>query len=551
MQEPDLIKEAVSVLPEPRVDSRHPWIPSLVWLVPLVAALIGIGLVVQLYLKQGPLLTLHFNSAEGIEAGKTRVKYKEVEIGLVREVRLSKDRRKTSIQIELKQDAADFADQDSRFWIVRPRVAIGGVSGLGTLLSGAYIGVDIGHSGERKTSFDGLEVPPVVTSDSPGRQFRLQAEDLGSLDIGSPVLYRRIPVGQVVGYQMNPEGKSLELQIFVQAPFDRFVLETSRFWHASGVDLSFDANGIKLNTQSLTSLIQGGISFEAKDEPAAVAEEFSEFRLSATRLEAFKLPDGEPEQFKVYFQQSLRGLAVGAPVDFRGLNLGEVTQIELEHQPELQQVQLAVTLKLFPSRFGKQYAKAFQQLSAAAKAELIQQMIQKGLRAQLRTGNLLTGQLYVALDMMPDASYAQFNPQQKPWVLPSVAGDLDQLQSRLASLLQKLDKLPIESLAAELGNSLKSLTASLQSADRLLRKFDTQVTPEVTASLQSIRTTLTAAQQSLSGLQQGLAGDSPLVQDARSALQDLSKAARSMKVLTDYLDRYPEALIQGKKEQKP
>lgn len=547
MTELPLLPESES-LPEPKVDKSHPWLPSLVWLVPLVAALVGIGLVVQLYLQQGILLSLNFNSAEGIEAGKTRVKYKEVEIGLVKEVTLSADRRKTLIKIELKKDAGDFADRDSRFWIVRPRVAIGGVSGLSTLLSGAYIGVDIGHSGERKTVFTGLEVPPLVTSDLPGRRFRLVAEDLGSLDIGSPVLYRRIPVGQVVAYQMNPDGKGLELQIFIQSPFDQFVRDDSRFWQASGIDLSFDANGIKLNTQSLTSLIQGGISFDATDAESPVAEAGKEFRLMASQQAALKEPDSAPEKLRVYFQQSLRGLTVGAPVDFRGLTLGEVTGIELEYQPEWQQVKLAVMLQIFPSRLGKQYAASFLKLSERAKAEVLEQMVSRGLRAQLRTGNLLTGQLYVALDFMPDAPQVRFNAGSRPLELPAVAGDLDQLQSRLASLLQKLDSIPFDSLSQELGNSLKSLNTGLKSADKLLKTLDSQVAPELATTMKTVKTTLLAAQLSLAALQQGMASDAPLLQDARITLQELAKAARSMKTLTDYLDRHPEALLQGKKE---
>lgn len=545
------IQPVLPDLPEPLIDQRHPWLPSLVWLVPLLAALVGLALILKLYMERGPTISIDFVSAEGIEAGKTRVKYKEVEIGLVKDVHLTQDRRQARVQIELKQEAADFADKDSRFWVVRPRVAIGGVSGLGTLLSGAYIGVDAGHSGKRQAVFSGLDSPPIVTSDLPGRQFRLIAEDLGSLDIGSPVLYRRIQVGQVIAYHLNSAGTGLELNIFVQAPFDRFVVNNTKFWQASGVDLSFDANGIKLNTQSLSSLIQGGISFETPDaqEDGVAAADNDQFKLAETRLEAMKQPDGAPELFRVYFQQSLRGLTVGAPVDFRGISLGQVKDIEFRYQPESQDIRIAVLLELFPSRLGKEYSESFKRLTPEARLELIRQLLNRGLRAQLRTGNLLTGQLYVALDFFPDAAQVKVNAAVLPLELPAVAGDLAQLQNQLTSVLSKIDQIPFHELSTELNTSLKLLNRGLSSADVLIRKLEHELAPEVLASLQSVRSTLGVAEQGVKSMQQGLAADSPLLQDLRETLREFSKAARSLKTLTDYLDRYPEALIQGKKEQ--
>jgi paraquat-inducible protein B len=247
------------------------WSPSLVWLIPLVAALIGGYLAVQAILARGPTITITFRSGEGLEAGKTRIKYKDVDIGEVTAVRISPDSKNIEATAQLSKEAERFLARDSRFWIVRPRIAGGSVSGLGTLLSGAYVGMDAGKSSEMSQHFTGLDVPPIITGDLPGRQFVLKASELGSLDIGAPVYFRRVPVGQVVAYQLDKSGRNVDITVFINAPYDRFVTADSRFWHASGIDLSVSANGLKVNTQSLSAIMLGGVAFETPVSPGGQA----------------------------------------------------------------------------------------------------------------------------------------------------------------------------------------------------------------------------------------------------------------------------------------
>ncbi|WP_155630526.1 intermembrane transport protein PqiB, partial [Burkholderia territorii] len=209
--------------PDPAISTKSGWLPSLVWLVPLIAALIGIGLVIKSVRERGPEVTISFHSAEGLEPGKTQVKYKDVEIGMVKTIKLSKDLSRVLVQVQLKKEAEDFAVKGSRFWIVRPRVGATGVSGLGTLLSGAYIGVDAGHGQDTQTDFTGLETPPAVTGDQKGTQYVLRGDSLGSVDIGSPVYYRRVQVGQVVGFSLDKDGTGVTFNVFVNAPYDQYV----------------------------------------------------------------------------------------------------------------------------------------------------------------------------------------------------------------------------------------------------------------------------------------------------------------------------------------
>lgn len=277
-------------IPDPIVVKTTRWAPSLVWAVPILAALIGLSLIVATVLERGPTITIRFQTAEGLEAGKTKVKYKDVDIGEVKAITLSKDLGHVLIHLELVKGVERFAVSDTRFWIVKPRVAASGVSGLGTLFSGAYIGTDPGQSSEKQKEFIGLEVPPIVTTDLVGRQFTLHAADGGSLDIASPVYYRHVQVGQVIAFDLDEDGRGVTLKIFVQTPYDRFVTSETRFWHAGGVDVRMDANGVKVRASPLAALLLGGVAFDAPpDSPTtAPAEEGMVYVLAADQEQAMK-----------------------------------------------------------------------------------------------------------------------------------------------------------------------------------------------------------------------------------------------------------------------
>ncbi|MGH8425672.1 MAG: intermembrane transport protein PqiB, partial [Pseudomonas fluorescens] len=236
---------------------------SLVWIVPIVAVLVGLSLVVHSMLQEGPTITVTFKTGSGLTANKTEVKYRNVVIGHVSDVELSNDQKSVNATIKLSKQAESFTREDSQFWVVRPRIGAGGVSGIDTLLSGDYIGADIGQANARSKNFTGLENPPPITYGEPGKRFTLRTQDLGSLDIGSPVYYRKIPVGQVVAYALNADGKGVDIEIFVHSPNDAYVTDNTRFWNASGIDVNVGANGVALKTESLSSMLVGGIAFLA------------------------------------------------------------------------------------------------------------------------------------------------------------------------------------------------------------------------------------------------------------------------------------------------
>jgi paraquat-inducible protein B len=484
-------------------------------------------------------VTVSFRSADGLEPGKTKVKYKDVDIGLVRTISLSRDLAKVLVTIEMSKEATRFTAADTRFWVVRPRIGASGVSGLGTLLSGAYIGVDAGKSEEEKHEFTGLEKPPQVAGDEKGSKYTLHGDSLGSIDVGSPIFYRRIQVGQVTGFDLDEKGRGVKMSVFVSAPYDQYVGKNTRWWHASGVDVRLDSSGFKVNTQSLAAVLVGGIAFESMtgQKPDAVAAAGSNFLLAADQASALREPDGTPITTVLYFDQSLRGLSPGAPVDFRGIVMGEVRSVGVEFDPVKKSFRMPVTVDMYPARLGRSFQKTLaDDQDRNAGPLVLERMVERGLRGQLRTGNLLTGQLYVALDFFPNAAKVKVDVTQYPMEVPTVPNSLDELQTQLSSIARKLDKVPFE----EIGNNLRD---TLKTANVLFKQLDTQVVPEM-------KDTLGAARKTFSTADQLLQKDSPVQSDLREALQQLTQTMQSLNALSDYLERHPESLIRGKQEKK-
>ena len=535
--------------PRPRVVRRRNWLPSLIWLIPVVAALVGFTLVARILLSKGPEIELTFKTAEGLEANKTAVKYKDVQIGIVEKIRLARDRSHVAVTVQLNKDADAFVAQDTRYWVVRPRLDTSGISGLGTLLSGAYIGADAGVSEETAAEFTGLETPPIVTRDASGQQYLLRANDIGSLDVGSPIYYRRIKVGQVAAFELDPDGRGVQLRVFVNAPYDKFVGANTRFWHASGVDMQINAGGLTLRTQSLATILLGGIAFRApEDTPGPVAQENTAFVLAEDESAAMKVPDGPAETVLMYFNQSLRGLSPGAPVDFRGVVIGEVKSIGVQFDRNEREFRMPVLVQIYPDRLRRPVAgqvgqSAQPQETDVQRRQRLNFLIAKGLRAQLRTGNLLTGQIYVALDFFPKAPAAKIDASRMPTELPTMQNSLDELQSQVQEIVGKVNKVPFEEIGKDVRTSLATLDKTLKGAEQLTRTLNNDVSPEITAAMKDARNTISSAERTL-------AEDSPLQTDMRQMLQELTRAAGSVRVLTDYLERHPESLLRGKPDDK-
>jgi len=535
---------------------------SVVWIIPILAAVVAIGIAAQRFISQGPTITIAFRAAAGIEAGKTFIKYKDVKIGQVIAVELSEDYERVLVKAKIAKHASRLMVEDAKFWIVEPHVTLSGVTGLDTLVSGNYIGFEAGKSDEDARSFTGLDTPLAVTHEK-GREYVLKARSLGSLGVDSPVYYRQMNVGRVKAYNLAADGKSVEITVFVQSPYDKYVTDTTSFWNASGIHVSIGAAGVDVHTESLAALIGGGVAFDVPEfqsagTPVAANTAFTLYR---DRALAMKQPDPDERRYALYFNESVRGLSVGAPVTLFGLQVGEVTAVGLTFDQAKAVFRPRAMITLFPDRIDGMLSPKERAASGAsaealrgkARVQALRRAIEeRGLRAQLRTGNLISGELYVALEYFPDAPKAKLDSSRDPIELPVVAGGFAAIEARLGSILTKIDNLPLDAIGADLKNTLASANQTLKDAASLLKRLDEKLVPEGTKTLEELRRAIASADRVLTHADSTFVGkDAALPQDLRDTLQEVSRAARSVRVLVDYLERHPEALVRGKTEGNP
>lgn len=520
-REPDSVEEAV-VEEKRRI--------SVVWLIPIVAALVGAFVAYRALSSRGPEITVTFKTASGLEAGKTKIKYKDVEVGHVETVDLASDLKAVVVTARMAPGADRYLKEKTQFWIVRPRISGGQVSGLETLLAGAYIGVDPVLDGKDARAFTGLEAAPVVTFSEAGTYYVLRSSRTGAIDVGSPVFFQHIQVGSVVSSELSPDDDIVTTRVFVQAPYDQRVHADTRFWNASGIDMTIDANGVKLDTQSLISILVGGIAFESPPEPEGVVEAAaapnSAFPLYENRSAANQRHYTDTTPYRLYFHESVRGLSIGAPVEFRGIPVGEVTDVELEFDPNSHSVfRVPVTIQIQPERFSSGGA------GVKDRHALVDRMIANGLRAQLKSGNLITGQLMVSLDLFPDAKPAAVDWAAVPPTFPTIPAPIEEITANLTKLAGRLGALPVEQIGAELKSSLASLSVTLK------RSEDTG--PQLKATLEAVQRTL-ANTNALIG------PDSSVNAELRRTLLELSEAARALTRAANQIEQQPNSLIFGK-----
>jgi paraquat-inducible protein B len=505
----------------------------LVWFLPLIALLVSGWLIAKSYSEKGPVITISFPTAEGLEVDKTKIKYLNVEIGKVTDIRISGDLKTILITAQMHSFAANYLNKNTSFWVVRPQVGLGGISGLGTLLSGPYIETKPGD-GPKERNFVGLTSPPLLKNNAEGKHFILETNNLGSLKPGTPISFHGITVGEVLSHKLSDQADAIRLTVFVNKPYDKFVRKNTRFWIDSGVDLSAGADGFKVRTGPLISLLSGGIAFRtaAEDSVETIQPENTIFQLYDTYEQSNQIVYQNTLKYVMYFNGSVRGLAVGAPVQLRGIPIGKVTDINLELDKKTAEIRIPVTVELEPERI-----KEVNNDKNISDKEMMAQLINKGLRAQLQTGSLLTGQLLVDLDFHPKSKIVlNNNPSVYP-EFPTTASSLDQFTHSANIIMDKVAKLPLEELTVEANKTLQSLQGTSKAATGMLTTAQ--------GTLDTADKTMNSAHQALTVLEPG----SNTRYELDRLLQELTEAASSVKQLTDYLEQNPNSLIRGKKEQ--
>src|SRR5271166_854177 len=539
---------------------------SLIWAIPVVTLFIGAWLAWQTISERGPLITITFETAEGLQATQSHVRHKEVDMGVVQKIALSQDLRRVVVTVRMNKEAEPLLTDKARFWVVRPRVFAGSISGLSTLFSGSYIALlPSGQGGEPKRDFVGLENPPVLQSDVPGRTFLLEASRIGSLNLGSPVMYRDLEAGEILGWDVDEMARKITVHAFVRSPFDKYVHDNSRFWNASGASVQLGANGLQLQVESLRAVVLGAIAFETPDDPKVTAESESnrEFALypSEEAAEASIFKRSVP--FVANFTSSVSGLAAGSPVMLRGLKIGEVSRVSLVYDRTTDNVVAPVHFTLEPGRI--------EMLDLPAAADLdakMRELVQRGLRVKLESGSILTGQKQLAMDIFPNAGPGQLRKDGEDYVVPVLGGSADDVATAAANLVNRLNDIPFESIGRNLNQtltgvngmvndkqleqSITALRATLASTQELVNNLNHGISPAVKrlpAISAGLEDAVNRTNKLLLSVETGYGGDSRFSRDVDRMMTQLSDASRSIRVLADLLSRHPEALIRGRTDQ--
>ncbi len=497
---------------------------SLVWLAPLIALAISLGIAWNSWSSRGPIIEIVLDGASGIEVSKTVLKHKDVEIGVVEDVGFSDDLKDVVVSVRIDQDFSPYLNDSAKFWVVRPQISARGISGLETVLSGSYLEVAWdGKKGETLTRFTALKEIPLSKPSDAGVRVRLRANDGGSMNVGAPILYKRIEVGRVESKELSPDGERVDFNIFVDAPYDRLVSTATRFWNLSGVAVEIGADGAKLKVDSLASLLQGGISFDNVATDGAPVEPMQSFVLYETEVQARRsvFTDDPSAQLRlsVEFESSVRGLKIGAPVEYRGLRVGEVTNVEAKVRPDLDgvnDISLIVTIVISPTRLGLEITKQ------DASIDFLKQAVRRGLRAQLKSASLLTGALFVELVEQPDAPIALFDELAEPYPrLPTIPSDLEDFTASAEGVLNRINALPIEEM--------------MFSATELLRNLNALASAESTAAVPGNLNGLLADARTLisdPGLQAAPADLAATLAASRALMEEVSEAGTAKALVT-------------------
>lgn len=554
----------------PKVSKRSG--PSVVWIIPMITLLVGGWLIVKTLSEQGPRVTISFKTAEGIEVGKTKIKYKNVDIGVVEQIKFSDDFSNVILTAEFNKGSEKFLRRSTRFWVVKPQLGLRGASGLNTLISGAFIEIEPGPGAEQR-HFIGLEKQPVVKADEQGVEIILVTQNLGSIDIGSPIYYQGLLAGEVLGHELGNDRKSVYVHAFIKDPFDQLIRGNTYFWNVSGINVSMGADGFKVQTESVRSMMFGGIAFDTPETLEHVSTDMD--NLVFTLHESFEAIQENSYtrklKFIMFFDSSVRGLNIGAPVEFKGIKVGSVLDVRLEFNNDDTSFRIPVLIEIELQRIierGKD--------QDSSSHETLSKLVERGLRARLQTGSLLTSQLYVELDMHPDTPIIVSGEQTPFPELPTLAtANFGAITASAEKLLAKLNAIDINEVSAILLETFDNANQTLVSADETITNANALLTvPGITQTIQDMQVSMSSFKNilqkvdaaniqeaidaghlalenltiTLSKTNNVLEPNSPAQYNLIKLTGELEETARSIRALVETLERNPQALIFGKEK---
>jgi len=531
---------------EAKVQKVKNWSP--VWIFPIVTALIGAWILFYHYSHQGPVVTLITTNAEGIEGGKTTIKSRSVDVGVVESATLTDDLTHVEITARLNAGMEKLLHGDSVFWVVKPQVGREGISGLGTLLSGAYIELQPGKKGAQPEQYQLLDSPPLAPPDAKGIRVILDSKKAGQLSPGDPVLFRGYRVGSVETSSFDTQKRTISYQLFINAPNDRLVTGNVRFWKDSGIAVDLTSAGMRVEMGSLSTLFGGGVSFdvpEGMDQGQPVAQKTA-FRLYDDQKSIQDSLYTDHIDYLMFFKDSVRGLQPGAPVEFRGIRLGTVGKVPF-FAPGMRQVldddyRIPVLIRIEPERLINQVG------DTPDIAQHIEGLMKRGLRGSLKTGNLVTGALYVDMDFFPkEPQVKEIREFSGYKIIPTVSSGLAQIQQRLMETLDKINSLPLNPMIQQATNTLSESQATMRRLQTTLDNLNKLTASQSMQQLpQDMQKTLRELNRSMQGFQPGSAAYNKMVAD----MQRLDQVLRELQPVLKTLNTKSNALVFEAKDKK-
>lgn len=528
---------------KPLIKAAQRW--NMVWVVPILAVLIGGWLLIKNLGSDGPEIRIRFETADGIIAGNTELKCRSVSIGKVTKIELSDDLQSVLVNCDMNAGSEHLLRKGARFWVVKPRVTTADVSGLGTLLTGSYIELDPGNGEKGGSNWEGLETPPATSRTIPGRRLTLVSDEARSLIVGSPVYYRGFEVGRVESRYLNLEGRRIQYEVFIEAKYQNLVTRNTRFWNTSGIDISAGVDGFKIRTPSFQAMVSGGVSFAVPEglPSGDLVADGATFELHRDADSAASSTFNPTLELLLLFDQSVRGLAKNAPVEYRGITIGRVRNISFDYVPDLDNQMVPVLVEIDPNLLRASHQHTSEEEDATQLAEAVH----IGLRATLKTGSLLTGAMYVDFDYYPDEITNELTYKGDFPVVPTMSSGFAQLEVKLSSILDKIDKLPLD-------NAVKQFTMTAEESRAVLNELalvvkaarETMDNPEFKQLPVDFKKTITELEKSIVSL-----GPAGAVQgDLLRTLDEFRSAMRSMESLTDTIKEKPNSIFFGKEGSK-
>lgn len=516
---------------------------SKIWVVPLMALVLGIWMVYTYLDDKGTIITIVMPNAEGISPGKTQIKTRSVPIGLINEVHLTKDRREVEVTAEIEKRYDDLLTKDAQIWAVQPRIDQSGISGLGTLLSGIYFEFRPGSAEDTSDEFTVLSEPPLVSMNLKGKRYNLISHNADAMSVGAPVYFKGYNVGTIEKTVFDWQKQVMNYQVFIQDPYHNLITEKTLFWVETGLEMDLSANGLNVRAGPLTKFVNGGITFGVpnREDPGAIAKEDSHFVLSKSYSESLEERYPDFQYYVVTFDNSIRGLRPGAPVEYRGVRIGTVVEVPLNIGKNGVPVLVTEDNTDIPVLIKIEFARINEDVELAENfwRKNIDSWLRKGLRASMETGSFITGALFINVDF--------YERDDKPYAtsfggytaIPSTADGFTQLTDQMSGLLTKLNALKIEKTLASIDDTLASFSSLAGSTEKIVSSANIDSVPkEITDSLEELQTTLQSYQEG-----------SPLYNDIQNAIQSMEVLMKQIQPLAEELSEHPNILIFDKPDE--